>query len=55
MVTYIVSPVTLDVNGNQKCFGINDTVEVWVNPTPRATPANNTPQICYGATTDVVH
>ncbi|MCA1742163.1 MAG: SprB repeat-containing protein, partial [Bacteroidales bacterium] len=54
MVTYVVSPVTLDVNGNQKCHGINDTVEVWVNPTPRATPVNNAPQICYGGTTDVI-
>jgi gliding motility-associated-like protein len=54
MVTYVVSPVTLDVNGNQKCNGINDTVEVWVNPTPRATPVNSTPQICYGGTTDVI-
>jgi gliding motility-associated-like protein len=54
IVTYVVSPVTLDVNGNQKCYGINDTVRVWVNPTPRATPVNNAPHICYGGTTDVV-
>jgi gliding motility-associated-like protein len=54
IVTYVVSPVTLDVNGNQKCYGINDTVRVWINPTPRATPLNNAPQICYGDTTDIV-
>ncbi|MEZ5020997.1 MAG: gliding motility-associated C-terminal domain-containing protein [Bacteroidales bacterium] len=54
IVTYVVSPVTLDVNGNQKCYGIDDTVRVWVNPTPRATPMNNAPHICYGGTTDVV-
>jgi len=54
IVTYVVSPVTLDVNGNQKCYGINDTVRVWINPTPRATPMNNTTQICYGGTTDIV-
>ena len=54
LVTYIVTPATLDVNGNQKCTGINDTVRVWVNPTPRATPVNNAPHICYGDTTDVV-
>jgi len=53
IVTYIVTPATLDVNGNQKCFGINDTVRVWVNPTPRATPLNNTTHICYGGTTDI--
>ncbi|MDF1559732.1 MAG: gliding motility-associated C-terminal domain-containing protein, partial [Bacteroidales bacterium] len=54
LVTYVVSPVTLDVSGNQKCYGINDTVRVWVNPTPRATPLNNNPHICYGETTDIV-
>ncbi|HRW27093.1 MAG TPA: gliding motility-associated C-terminal domain-containing protein, partial [Bacteroidales bacterium] len=54
LVTYVVSPVTLDVSGNQKCTGINDTVRVWVNPTPRATPVNYTPHMCYGETTDIV-
>ena len=48
LVLYIISPVTLDVSGNQKCFGINDTVEVWVNPTPRVIPVNATPETCYG-------
>ncbi len=54
LVTYVVAPATLDVSGNQKCYGIRDTVRVWVNPTPRATPENYAPHICYGGTTDVV-
>ncbi len=47
-VTYEVRPVTLDVNGNQKCEGPRQSVTVWVNPTPRATPLNIKPHICYG-------
>ncbi|HNV66509.1 MAG TPA: gliding motility-associated C-terminal domain-containing protein, partial [Bacteroidales bacterium] len=54
LVTYVVVPATLDVSGNQKCYGIRDTVSVWVNPTPRATPVNYVPHICYGDTTDVL-
>jgi gliding motility-associated-like protein len=53
LVRYIISPVTLDLNGNQKCFGINDTVEVWVNPTPRVIPVNITPETCYGAPVNI--
>jgi gliding motility-associated-like protein len=54
MVLYVISPVTLDVNGNQKCYGVNDTVEVWVNPTPRAVPLNYAPEICDQGTTNIV-
>ena len=54
MVRYVISPVTLDIDGNQKCFGINDTVEVWVNPTPRVVPVNYAPQICDEGTTNIV-
>jgi gliding motility-associated-like protein len=54
LVLYVITPVTLDVNDNQKCAGVNDTVEVWVNPTPRATPLINTPRICDQGTTDII-
>ena len=53
LVLYVISPVTLDVLGNQKCFGINDTVKVWVNPTPRVIPVNDATRICDQGITNV--
>ena len=53
LVLYVISPVTLDVLGNQKCFGINDTVEVWVNPTPRVIPVNEATRICDQGITNI--
>ncbi|HUW93234.1 MAG TPA: gliding motility-associated C-terminal domain-containing protein, partial [Bacteroidales bacterium] len=52
MIQYVIIPVLLDIGGNQKCPGINDTVNVWVNPTPRVYPIA-TSQICYGAPTNI--
>ncbi len=54
LVRYIISPVTLDVNGNQKCFGMNDTLRFGSTRHPRVTPVNNNTHICYGDTTDIV-
>ena len=53
LVLYIISPVTLDVIGNQKCIGIIDTVEVWVNPTPRVIPLNDATHICDQGITNI--
>jgi len=52
MIQYVIIPVLLDMEGNQRCPGINDTVDVWVNPTPRINPIA-TSQICYGAPTNI--
>ncbi|MFN2378917.1 MAG: PKD-like domain-containing protein [Bacteroidales bacterium] len=46
MIRYILSPFTLDVNGLQKCSGIRDTIEVWINPTPRIIPISSFDRIC---------
>ena len=54
MIMYVFSPVLLDVLGNQKCSGINDTVRVWINPTPRAIPVVETERMCTGAITSVL-
>jgi gliding motility-associated-like protein len=51
MIMYVISPFLLDGNLNPRCPGINDTVKVWVNPTPRATPDNAIPEMCYGEST----
>ena len=54
MIMYVISPAITDINGIQKCQGINDTIRVWVNPTPRAVPRNISPAICYGGTTQII-
>ncbi|HPF01643.1 MAG TPA: gliding motility-associated C-terminal domain-containing protein, partial [Bacteroidales bacterium] len=51
MIMYVISPFLLDGNNNPKCPGINDTIKIWVNPTPRATPINAIPEMCYGEST----
>ncbi|MBE0666205.1 MAG: hypothetical protein IH593_00880, partial [Bacteroidales bacterium] len=52
MIRYVITPVLLDLAGLQSCPGVNDTVEVWVNPTPRVNPIA-TSHICYGAPTQI--
>jgi hypothetical protein len=54
MIMYVIRPSTTNILGEQKCGGINDTIKLWVNPTPRATPVNLSPAICYGDMTDIV-
>jgi gliding motility-associated-like protein len=46
MIMYIITPYLLDLNDNQKCPGINDTVRVWINPTPRVIPIIDAERIC---------
>ena len=53
MIMYVVRPATLDAHGAQRCIGINDTIRLWINPTPRVIPINSLPEICYGGTTDI--
>ena len=54
LVTYVITPYTTRPQDDQeKCTGINDTVYVWVEPTPEveATPLVDT--ICDGGTTSI--
>ena len=54
LVTYVVTPYTTRAQDDiEKCTGVNDTVYVWVEPTPRvdATPVIDT--ICNEGTTSI--
>jgi gliding motility-associated-like protein len=42
-----VTPYTVDESETKKCTGIEASIEIWINPTPRATPINSRPAICY--------
>jgi len=53
MIMYVVTPATLTRTGMQKCIGINDTIRLWINPTPRVIPVNAFPAICYGDLTSI--
>jgi gliding motility-associated-like protein len=53
MIMYVISPATITGSGIQKCIGINDTIRLWINPTPRVVPVNVNP-ICYGGATNIV-
>ena len=53
MIMYIITPATINGLGIQNCPGVNDTIRLWVNPTPRATPINHVPEMCYGESTRI--
>jgi gliding motility-associated-like protein len=53
MIMYVISPVLLDNNGNQKCPGTNDTIRLWINPTQRVIPFNDALRICSDAYTSI--
>jgi hypothetical protein len=53
LIRYVITPFIVDAGNIQKCQGINDTVDVWVNPTPRFEALNIKPRICYGDLTDI--
>ena len=46
-ITYTATPYTVTQNGLVHCTGSHYSVDVWVNPTPRATPVNVKPEICF--------
>ena len=54
MIMYVISPVLLDSFNNQKCPGVNDTIRVWVNPTPRVIPIVEAARICDSTFTSVL-
>ncbi|MFO7655924.1 MAG: PKD-like domain-containing protein, partial [Bacteroidales bacterium] len=45
-IVYVFTPVTLDNNNNQKCFGIPDTVVIWVEPSARIVAIPQQDTIC---------
>ena len=49
MIMYVITPAAINDKGIQRCPGINDTIRLWINPTPRATPINAVPEMCYGS------
>jgi gliding motility-associated-like protein len=53
MIMYIITPSTINHLGIQNCPGVNDTIFLWINPTPRATPINLVPEMCYGQSTRI--
>jgi gliding motility-associated-like protein len=52
MIMYIITPYTITSEGYYKCAGINDTMKLWINPTPEVIPVNVKP-ICSGGFTDI--
>ena len=54
MIMYIITPSTINNLGIQNCPGVNDTLFLWINPTPRATPNNLIPEMCFGQSTRIV-
>ncbi len=52
MVLYIITPSTIAEDGSNKCPGINDTIRLWINPTPEVIPVNVKP-ICSEGLTDI--
>jgi gliding motility-associated-like protein len=53
MIMYIISPATITSSGIRNCPGINDTIRLWINPTPRVIPVNSKPAICYSDATEI--
>ena len=53
MIMYIITPATTNIMGMQNCPGINDTIRLWINPTPRAIPLNAKPAICSTESTEI--
>ncbi len=51
MVTYTLTPFTVDENGNNACAGTPISVDVWVEPTVIVTASGDT--LCNGGTTNV--
>jgi gliding motility-associated-like protein len=52
MIMYIVTPYAITSEGDYKCAGVNDTMKLWINPTPIVIPVNVNP-ICSGGLTDI--
>jgi gliding motility-associated-like protein len=53
MIMYIITPATTNILGMQNCPGINDTIRLWINPTPRVIPLNIKPAICSTESTEI--
>ncbi|MCJ7449331.1 MAG: gliding motility-associated C-terminal domain-containing protein, partial [Bacteroidales bacterium] len=53
MIMYIITPATTNILGVQNCPGINDTIRLWINPTPRVIPLNAKPAICSAESTEI--
>ena len=53
IVTYIITPWTVDENGNNACEGVTIplSIDVWVDPTVSLIAGDDT--ICNGGTTDI--
>jgi hypothetical protein len=45
-IKYIITPYTIDSNGNEKCAGISDTTIIWVEPSPSLTAMPVSDTIC---------
>ena len=54
MIMYIITPATTNILGMQNCPGINDTIRLWINPTPRVIPLNAKPAICSTESTEII-
>ena len=52
MVTYTITPWTIDANGNNTCSGISIDIDIWVEPTVQITAVNDT--ICDDANTNIL-
>ena len=53
MVTYTLTPWTIDENGNNACPGTPIDVDVWVEPTARMSVAPKQDTICNGAPVNI--
>jgi gliding motility-associated-like protein len=54
MITYHITPWTLDNNNNLKCSGIPIAIDIWINPTPRVVVDVVRDTICNDTYTQIV-
>src|SRR5690606_15990856 len=45
-VTYIITPWTIDIDGNNRCAGTQFTVYAWIEPTARVVGSISNDTIC---------
>lgn len=54
MITYHITPWTLDNNDNLKCSGTTVAIDIWINPTPRVVVDVVRDTICNDTYTEIV-
>ena len=53
LVRFVVTPYTVDNNGNTRCTGENDTTDIWIEPMPKVLLVPQSDTLCTGEATDI--